>query len=54
LAYYGAYVTCLFLAAQQHDALPAYSAVMISFVVPLTVVTLVAVMIRQPMASGPT
>jgi cation:H+ antiporter len=48
LGYYVAYVTYLILAAQQHDALQAFSGVMLSFVVPLTVVTLVLVMIRRP------
>jgi cation:H+ antiporter len=52
LGYYSAYVTYLILAAQQHDALQAFSAVMLSFVVPLTVVTLVAVMIRRPATGG--
>ncbi len=39
--YYIAYVTYLILAAQQHDSLGAFSGVMLGFVVPLTVVTLV-------------
>ena len=52
LAYYIAYVTYLILAAQEHDALQAYSGVMLGFVVPLTVVTLVVVMIRRPAVSG--
>lgn len=47
LAYYAAYVVWLILQAQQHAALQPYSAVMLGFVVPLTVVTLVAVMIRR-------
>ena len=51
LGYYVAYVAYLILAAQQHDALPVYSGVMMSFVVPLTVVTLVAMMIRRPAAA---
>ncbi|MDP3204032.1 MAG: calcium/sodium antiporter [Hydrogenophaga sp.] len=51
LGYYAAYVAYLILAAQQHDALQAFSGVMLSFVVPLTVVTLVVVMIRRPAAS---
>ncbi len=51
LGYYIAYVAYLILAAQQHDALPAYSGVMMSFVVPLTVVTLVVMMIRRPAAA---
>lgn len=36
LGYYAAYVAWLVLAAQQHDALPAFSAVMLEFAVPLT------------------
>jgi cation:H+ antiporter len=52
VAYYAAYVAYLILAAQQHDALKAFSGVMMSFVVPLTVITLVVVMIRKPAASG--
>lgn len=50
VGYYVAYVAYLVLAAQQHDALQAFSGVMLSFVVPLTVVTLVVVMIRRPAA----
>jgi len=42
LGYYLAYVTYLVLAAQQHDALGVFSTAMLSFVLPLTVVTLVA------------
>jgi cation:H+ antiporter len=52
LAYYAAYVAYLILGAQQHDALEEYSAVMLSFVLPITVVTLVAMVVRQQ-ASGP-
>lgn len=48
LGYYVAYVGYLLLAAQQHEALPAFSATMIGFVIPLTVVTLVVVWLRQP------
>lgn len=47
LGYYGAYVAYLVMAAQQHAALPAFSAVMMSFVVPLTVITIVASFIRS-------
>lgn len=50
VAYYVAYVAYLILQAQQHDALPAYSAVMLSFVIPITVITLVVVMIRPKSA----
>jgi cation:H+ antiporter len=45
--YYVAYVVYLILAAQAHDALEPYSAIMMSFVVPLTVITLVVSMIRR-------
>ena len=51
LGYYIAYVAYLLLAAQQHDVLPVFSSVMMSFVVPLTVVTLVVVVIRRPSAT---
>lgn len=48
LGYYVAYVSYLILAAQSHAALPAFSSVMMGFVVPLTVITLVVVLIRRP------
>jgi cation:H+ antiporter len=48
LGYYIAYVAYLILAAQQHDALGAFSSVMLGFVIPLTVITLVVVMLRRP------
>jgi cation:H+ antiporter len=51
LGYYVAYVAYLILAAQAHDALPHFSNAMLSFVVPLTVVTLVASLLR-PSAKG--
>jgi cation:H+ antiporter len=41
LFYSAAYVAYLILAAQQHDALPLFSAAMLWFVLPLTVLTLV-------------
>lgn len=53
LAYYVAYVTYLVLRAQQHEALPAFSSVMLGFAVPLTVVTLVVVLMRRGGAPGP-
>lgn len=40
LLHYGAYTTYLILAATDHDALPAFSGVMATFVLPLTAVTL--------------
>jgi len=48
VGYYVAYVTYLILASKEHDAIPVFSAVMMSFVVPITVVTLVVVLIRKP------
>jgi cation:H+ antiporter len=47
LGYYVAYATYLILAAQDHAALGAFSTAMLSFVIPLTVVTLVVVVIRR-------
>ncbi|MDP1649342.1 MAG: calcium/sodium antiporter [Rubrivivax sp.] len=47
LAYYAAYVAWLILAAQHNAMLGAYSAVMMSFVLPLTLVTLVVMLIRR-------
>ena len=38
--YYVAYTAYVVLAAQQHDALPAFSAVMRTFVIPITVLTI--------------
>jgi cation:H+ antiporter len=51
VGYYVAYVAYLILAAQQHDALPAYSAAMLSFVIPLTVITLIVVLLRGAKAA---
>ena len=45
--YYVAYVTYLILAAQQHAVLATYSTVMLSFVVPLTLITLVVSLVRR-------
>ncbi len=46
LAYYIAYMTYLFLYATEHDALDEYSLVMVVFVVPLTLLTLVGLAIQ--------
>jgi cation:H+ antiporter len=48
LLYYTAYASFLVLRAQQHEGLPAFSSVMLGFVLPLTVVTLVVSTIRRP------
>jgi cation:H+ antiporter len=47
LGYYTAYTLYLVLAATAHDALPAYSAAMIEFVLPLTAVTLLVLLVRE-------
>ncbi len=47
LAYYVAYVAYLLFDARGHDALPQYSAIMLDFVLPLTVVTLITMVLRD-------
>jgi cation:H+ antiporter len=47
LAYYGAYILYLALAAQRHELLPLFSATMALFVVPLTILTLAVVVWRE-------
>ena len=46
LAYYIAYAAYLALGAAGHEALPVFSAAMLGFVIPLTVVTLAVVVVR--------
>ncbi len=46
VGYYVAYVAYLILAAQRHALLPAFSEAMLGFVIPLTIVTLVVVLLR--------
>jgi cation:H+ antiporter len=46
IAFYGAYVACLILAATHHDALPGFSRVMGLFVAPLTALTLGGLALR--------
>jgi cation:H+ antiporter len=53
VGYYLAYAAYLILAAQQHDALAGFSNVMLSFVIPLTIVTFVALAIRPGAARSP-
>jgi cation:H+ antiporter len=47
LAYYGAYTLYLVLAAQRHAMLPLFSHTMALFVIPLTVLTLAIVVVRE-------
>lgn len=46
VGFYVAYVAYLVLAQQQHDALPTFSAAMISFVIPIALVAIVATLLR--------
>ncbi len=48
VGYYVAYVAYLILAAQRHALLPAFNEAMLGFVIPLTIVTLVVVLVRSP------
>jgi len=50
IGYYLAYVAFLALAARHHQALPAFSASMLSFVLPLTIVTLLVSLLRTQRA----
>jgi cation:H+ antiporter len=52
LAYYVAYTAYVVLTAQQHAALPVFGTAMLSFVIPLTVVTLVVVTLRPAPHAG--
>ena len=47
IGYYVIYLVYLFLASTQHDALPAFSTIMLLFVLPLTVLTLVITVLRE-------
>jgi cation:H+ antiporter len=46
IGYYAAYVGYLILQAHRHPMLPAFSGAMLSFVIPLTIVTLVVTLLR--------
>lgn len=47
LGYYAAYTAYLILAAQQHAALPAFSGLMMSYVMPITVITIIISVMRH-------
>jgi cation:H+ antiporter len=47
LGYYVAYTLYIILAASHHDALPGFSAVMLYFVIPLTVGTIIIVALQE-------
>jgi cation:H+ antiporter len=46
LLYYSAYTAYLILEAQTHDSLPAFSAIMLEFIMPLTLLTLAIAYVR--------
>ncbi|CAM3822877.1 calcium/sodium antiporter [Polynucleobacter antarcticus] len=52
LIYYIAYVTYMIMSAQSHDTLPQFSSVMLSFVLPLTIITLVVSLLGRPKPSS--
>lgn len=47
LGYYAAYTAYLVLAVQQHSVLPAFSAVMLSYVVPMTILALAVSLLKD-------
>jgi cation:H+ antiporter len=51
LAYYLAYITFLVLDATRHDAAPVFAGIMLSFVLPITVLTSVLIWVRQRRAA---
>ena len=50
VGFYIAYVAYLVLAQKEHDALPEFSTAMLSFVIPITLVALVATLVRPKAA----
>lgn len=52
LVYYVAYTAYLILNAYQHAALPAFSNIMLSFVLPITVLTVLVAFVRDTRASA--
>ena len=46
LLYYGTYTAYLILNARAHDSLPAFSAIMLEFILPLTLLTLAIAYVR--------
>lgn len=53
LGYYAAYTAYLVLAAQHHSALPAYSLVMLGFVLPITVLTIAVSVVNHGHRGNP-
>lgn len=52
LSYYVFYAIYLILAASHHQALPAYSGIMVIFVIPITVITLLIIFLRAARKNG--
>jgi len=52
LAYYAAYLAWLVLAAQEHAALEQFSSVMLGYVMPITVITLIVSIVRHNGSGG--
>jgi cation:H+ antiporter len=52
VAYYAAYTAYLILASQQHELLPRFSQAMLTFVIPLTIVTLIVMLLRTRRGPG--
>jgi cation:H+ antiporter len=46
LGYYVAFIAYLIMRASHHDALPQFNSIMLVFVIPLTVVTLIVLTLR--------
>ena len=54
LGYYAAYTLYLMLYASRHAALPYYSGLMLWIVIPLTVLTILTILVRELRANGST
>lgn len=52
LGYYAVYTAWLVLQAQQHDSLPAFSGIMLGYVLPLTVITIVVSIVHHNGRAG--
>ena len=51
--YYAAYVTYLILSTRQHETLGVFSMAMMSFVIPITLITLIVMLIKRTTTPGP-
>jgi cation:H+ antiporter len=53
MGYYIAYTVYLILSSTQHSSLPVYSNIMLWFVIPITVITLITIFLRERQSSSP-